>query len=532
VKKDYKNGCYEADFSCSSVTKGVRKKDGSIVLIKRWRADDIRAKREISASDKIQNEAVKPFTDIFSEGGLIYAVREWIDAVSLHELILKKKRLTVPQALDIMIKICMVMKDIYDENGSFVHADIRPANFLYDTVSKKVWFIDLETFTFFDNQKDKKITGLLTLGGYTVSPEVEGFCAPEVFCGEICVQSDVFSLGKLFGFLIGMCGFDGSFINPGKDDFHKDAAEIIRKCTCSDSENRYGHAGFLLDALCELFNSVTTEKYMQITSVPAYGNKNVGTDTTHKKKIIYVGGNSCFASELSYVLAQKKRLKTLLVGNETFHGVGAFDYFIDMHGSTDISLVSEKPTPFFCDCSHLYLTDEKQWTLRGILSNSRAENLYVSDCDIFTEFDIRDREGLDDFFKWSDKYFDITVVCDSSDNAESISGEIMIASDCVIVPVRPNIDEVYKSYKQYRQTALRFGFPQTRIMFVAWEYDEGISMPIDDFEIAVDGLYGGYVPYDAERLKCKNINGDFYCERYSEKLFLIYTDLAERITAL
>ena len=224
MKKAYKGDCYEADFSCSYTAKGVRKEDGKAVFIKRWHSDDKRADNEIKVPETVKNMALPEFLDVFEEDGMIYAVRDWIEAVSLRELIVSKKHLDISKALDIMIKICMVMRDIYDKCGSFVHADIRPANFLYDDISKNVWFIDTETLVFLDGD-DKKISGLLHLGGYTVSPSVEGFSAPEVFEGSICVQSDIFSLGKLFGFLIGMCGFDGKFIATHPFDEILDAAQ-------------------------------------------------------------------------------------------------------------------------------------------------------------------------------------------------------------------------------------------------------------------------------------------------------------------
>ena len=125
----------------------------------------------------------------------------------------------------------------------------------------------------------------------------------------------------------------------------------------------------------------------------------------------------------------------------------------------------------------------------------------------------------------------MTVVSDSGYSV-GVSGEIMAEADFIIVPVRPDIDRVYAAFKRYRQYSVRYKFPASRIFFVAWEYEDGVSMPLNDFKIAVDGQYGGYVPYDVERIKSKNINGDFYCERCSDKIFLIYSDLINRIISL
>ena len=531
MKKTYNDGCYEADFSCSYVAKGVRTDDEKAVFIKRWHVGDKRAMNEIKVPEKVENASIPAFFDVFEEDGMIYAVRDWIDALTLRELILREKQLDISKALDIMIKICMVMRDIYDSCGSFVHADIRPSNFLYDDISKNVWFIDTETMTFFEGHDD--ISGLLQLGGYTVSPSVEGFSAPEVFEGNICVQSDIFSLGKLFGFLIGVCGFDGKFISRRKIKHYKSAVDIVHKCTNLNKSERYETVGILLDALCGLFNSVASESSDRIIDFDVVqkriqNEKNTGS--VMKNKIVYVGENRCFASEFSYTAAGYNNLKTLLLGNDDYYGAGNFDYFLDMRNKRDISLVSETATPFFCDCRHLYLTDEKQWAVRGILTNSRNEKLYVSDCDMFTEFEINEKSDADALLSWSDKYFDMTVICDSG-YSSGLSGVIMSESDYIIVPVKPDIDKVYAAFKRYKQYSIKYKFPAGRIIFVAWEYEDGISMPLNDFKIAVDGQYGGFVPYDVERIKSKNIKGDIYCERCSDKIFSIYSKLIDCIIA-
>jgi len=537
VKKVYKNGSYEADFSCGNSARGMCVADGRDVFIKRWYSENIRAQNEVAVSGRIENESVLPFFDVFEESGMTYAVREWIDASSLYEFVLKENRLPLPKTLDIMIKICMVLREVKDKYGNFVHADIRPANFLYSDVSKKIWFIDLETVTFFGDSGQSRITGLLQRGGYTVSPETEGFCAPEVLQGVICAQSDIYSLGKLFAFLLGVCGFDGVLNGTKLSEHNREVFGIIRRCTDTDIEKRYDSVGALLDEFCGLFNSVaatdSSNKIVpfQATDVTVFPEKIL--PKSESRIVVYVAGNTCFASELSYIIAMKKGKKTVLFEKNSAAGMGYFDYFIDRRGGQPVSVVSEQSNPFFCDCRHLYLTDEKQWVMRGVLSNSRiANDLYMSECDVFSEFDITDAESLSTLLGWTDRYFDVTVVCDSSDRADNVSGDIMTVADYIIVPVRPNIDEVYSVFKQYRQYSLKFGYPVGRMIFVAWEYEDGISMPLNDFKIAVDNLYGGFIPYDSERLRCKNIKGDFYCEQHTEELYLAYSELLGHIRVL
>lgn len=561
MKKSYKDDCYEADFSCGNSALALCKKTGKEVFIKRWYSYNVRGKNEISVSDKIQNEYVLKFFETFTEDGMLYAVRDWIDGVSLAELVFSEKALSLSKALDIMIKICMVLRDISDVHGPFVHADIRPSNILYNCDNKKIWLIDLETFTFLNSTCQSSISGLLQKGGYTVSVSTEGFSAPEVYTGEICIQSDIFSLGKLFAFLLGLCGSDGVFIRPGNRKIHKDAMRIIRKSTNSLAEKRYKTVGELLDELCELFNviSVFSESSLKKEEIDNYkdsecidntertlpakvipfrntGEKNsesICLSERHGGTVVYIAGNTCFASEFSYIAASRAGLKTVLLENNSSIGIGALDYFIGKNNNEYMSYVCENQTPFFCDCRHLYLTDEKQWVIRGILSSCRhSENLYLSDCNVFSEFDISDENDLETLFGWTEKYFDMTVVCDTADIPDSISGMMMKNADYIIIPVRPDIDEVYAAFKQYRQYCIKYGCSYERLLFVAWEYEEGISMPVNDFKIAVDNLYGGAIPYDPERLKCKNIKGDFYCEQHEKEIYVFYGDLIKRMTNL
>lgn len=548
MKNTYKNDFYEADFSCGNTAKGICKDSDTVVFMKRWHSENIRAKNEIDIAGRIESGSVCPFSDVFAEEGMTYAVREWIDAVSLAEFILKEKSLPLSKALDIMIKICAALRDIAEKYGDFVHADIRPSNFLYDIKSKQIWFIDLETVTFLGENDVKRLTGLLQRGGYTVSLTSAGFTAPEVYKGEICLQSDVFSLGKLFAFLLGLCNHDGEIIHTKNTKLYKEAMPIIKKCISSDIGERYGSPAVMLDELCNLFNSLSddivpaesldrsenlSDKIIPFKKNEVNIKQNIPTLHKHNSTVVYVADNSCFASELSYLAASHRGLKTLLLETDSSIGIGAFDYFIDRHSDISSSFVCEQRNPFFCDCRHLYLTDENQWVLRGILSKSRQnENLYVSDCNVFSEFDISDVNDVKSLFDWSNRYFDMTIICDSDGTSDTLSEKIMFNTDYIIVPVRPNIDEVYASFKYYRQQYLKYSAKIPDIVFVAWEYEEGISMPLNDFRIAVDNLYAGYIPYDSERLKCKNIKGNFFCEQYADELYLSYNTLFDRIFTL
>lgn len=528
MKKTYKDGCYEADFSCGNSARGVCTKSGKEVFIKRWYPQNARGNNEISVTGMIKNEYVLNYYDTFTDNGILYAVRDWIDGVSLAEWVLSEETTDMTKVLDIMIKICMALRSIQDKHGPFIHADIRPANIIYDRISKRIWLIDFETFTFVKDSDKHGISGLLQKGGYTVSLSTEGFSAPEIYTGAICIQSDIFSLGKLFAFMLGISGPDGVIHHSAERKIDKNAMSIIQKCTQSAASKRYVDIGELLDELCGLFNE-TASTGDKVIPFSTRLKKEKTVYCSGSKKVVYVAGNSCFASEFAYASASMAGIKTVLLENNSSIGIGAFDYFIGKKNNT-VSYVSEDSNPFFCDCRHLYLTDEKQWTIRGILSNcSHNENLYMSECNIFSEFDISQESELKKLLEWTGKYFGLTVICDSTDNRDDVSAIMMKAADYIIVPVRPDIDEVYATYKQYKQYCAKYGCSYEQLIFIAWEYEDDISMPINDFKIAVDNLYGGSIPYDAERQKCKNVRGDFYCVQYEKEIYVFYSELIKRI---
>lgn len=557
----YGNGRFEADFSCGDTVKGLICDTGEAVFIKRWHTDNVRGKNERAISSEISHDAILGYTDVFVEDDMVYAVRKWIDAVTLSDILLKQKEISLTGTLDIMIKICMVLSDIRKKYGRFVHADIRPSNILFDEKSKNIFLIDFETFTFLDNSEVQKVTGLLERCGYTISPVMEGYIAPEVFRGEICEQSDVYSLGKVFSFLLGLCDYDGIFSHKNTLKFPRSIMKIIKKSTHTNIEKRQKNVGEMLDDLCYVFNSeigvigdkkektqkefveseiksslaVVSDKIIKLESKNSLPLNEIALPEKIEKceKILYITGNTCFASELAFLIALRLKLKTVLFENGNRIGIGGFDYFIDCSSIASLSFVSEKKNPFFCDSRHLYLTDEEQWVLRGILSKSRyAENLYLSDCNVFSEFDIYGDTDLDLLFNWASDKFDITLICDDGEKSDELSVSMMKHADYIIIPVRPNIDEVYLAFKKYKQLCTQYGIGAERLIFVAWEYEDGISMPINDFKIAVDNFYGGFVPYDSERLKCKNIKGDFFCEKFADDIFFSYQSLLESLKLL
>ena len=473
LKTLYINGCYEADFSCGNSSAAIDVSSGKDVFMKRWRVGDERGLNEVSVLSSLKCQGIPSFIDSKEEDGYLYLVRSWQSGVSLDEYVRIKKQISLSDAVSIMLSLCGLLADIEREKGMFSHGDIKPMNVIYNEPEKKISIIDFETFIFFE--KDNcGISGLKQSGGHTVSPVSEGFTAPEVYSGKILPESDIFSIGKVFAFVLGMLDFQGNIDRASFSRIHKKISAVIRKCISKAPERRYRNKMSLRSELLSVYTELCdTEKGENISVKKTVPFKCADTETQdssfssggktvsfapraemkpegikpsgiYRKTIVYVAGNTCFSSEFSYIAASSMGLKTALIESDGGIGIGTLNYFISRQRYGNSSYVSESHEPFYCDLQHLYLSDESKWISRGIFSkNLKSENLFVSECNIFSELGIIDENDALPMFYWTRRTFDLTVISDTLNSDSMFESTMLKCADCIIVPIRPNIDEVY-----------------------------------------------------------------------------------------
>jgi CHASE2 domain-containing sensor protein len=122
-------------------------------------------------------------------------VMEWIEGGSLDNYVKKKSKIEEKQAIDWLKQLVNIL-DVVHKN-KLIHRDIKPSNILFRYKDETLVLIDFGIVRAVSQTlHDKQERGIdLTKVGTL------DYQAPEVWRGEVCMQSDFFSLGRTFVFL-------------------------------------------------------------------------------------------------------------------------------------------------------------------------------------------------------------------------------------------------------------------------------------------------------------------------------------------
>lgn len=244
-----------------SVYEARDRRDGSTVAVKllhRHLTRDAtyaeRFRREARIAATLESPNIVKALEVGDDDGDPYIVMEYIDGVSLRDLLTTQSKLDVPAALDLATQLASALK-VAHEKG-VIHRDIKPANILItrEGIAKVTDF------------------GVARMAGasqMTLTSDVVGtahYLAPEGASGELTARSDIYSLGcVLYQALAGQPPFDG----PTPWEIvrkHREAevppipaslapleiVEIVQRCLEKDPLARYDNAAQLTQRLNEV----------------------------------------------------------------------------------------------------------------------------------------------------------------------------------------------------------------------------------------------------------------------------------------
>ncbi len=217
------------------------------ILHSKWADDEEFRKRfllEARAAGKLNHQNLIQVYDVNKYQGKYYFSMEFIDGVTVEDLIRHEGALPVEKVIDICMQVCQALK--YLANHNIVHRDIKPANIMVT----KDGTVKLGDFGFIQSVWDSE---LLQEGTTIGTPD---YISPEQARGErnLDVRSDIYSLGaSLFHMLTAKTLFQGSCSKvmrahietepPRLDDLRKDLPkDLIRmlgKFTAKQPIDRY-----------------------------------------------------------------------------------------------------------------------------------------------------------------------------------------------------------------------------------------------------------------------------------------------------
>jgi eukaryotic-like serine/threonine-protein kinase len=219
-----------------------------------------RFQREAQAVAQLRHPNIVGAHDIDRDGKFHFLVMEYIDGVSLQELVKRRGPLAPERAAHYMHQAALGLQHAHE--AGLVHRDIKPANLVVDRAGV-VKILDLGLARFFHDKKEsltQKYDGNAVLG-------TADYLSPEqaVDSHNVDIRCDIYSLGVTFYFLLaGHSPFqDGSVaekliwhqvrqpkpIRETRPEVPEGLAEVLEKMLAKEPARRYQTPAELAEAL-------------------------------------------------------------------------------------------------------------------------------------------------------------------------------------------------------------------------------------------------------------------------------------------
>lgn len=173
---------------------------------------------------------------IFEENGEVYLVREYIEGMSLAQMVLQKGGISEAEICRISRKICQTAEQFQNPDEPMIHRDIKPENIVV-TPGGEVVFIDFGTMRSYkkDGSHDTFVVG--TRG--TAAPEQYGYTQTDQ-------RTDVYAIGQTMLYMVS----ESYEMNQLSEcAVSRRMKKIIEKACSFEPDKRYGDAAQLRRAV-------------------------------------------------------------------------------------------------------------------------------------------------------------------------------------------------------------------------------------------------------------------------------------------
>ena len=173
---------------------------------------------------------------IFEENGEVYLVREYIEGMSLAQMVLQKGGISEAEICRISRKICQTAEQFQNPDEPMIHRDIKPENIVV-TPGGEVVFIDFGTMRSYkkDGSRDTFVVG--TRG--TAAPEQYGYTQTDQ-------RTDVYAIGQTMLYMVSESYEKNQLSECAVSRRMK---KIIEKACSFEPDKRYGGAAQLRRAV-------------------------------------------------------------------------------------------------------------------------------------------------------------------------------------------------------------------------------------------------------------------------------------------
>lgn len=486
---------------------------GRDAFLKEWPEDSSRANNEITVITGTDSPYMPGFICSFSENGRKYVAEEWVDGITLENYIDFRGSLSWEETALVTASVCDALSYLHwSRQGAIAYLDIKPSNIILRGKPAEdnfvVSLVDYESARRIKNVRDggPSVTRLLGSCYYT---------APEVIFGEVCVQSDIYSLGVLmYAMLTGKEGF------PKLNSVRGKAQTVIKKCIEPDKDDRYPDVSELKNKL--VAGKKRHERAEEKRPEPEEKR------TFFRKTVVMVDGNTCFTAEMARTAANRMGLKTACFAISE-KGQKNMDYYMK-NACPGYDLVSENSYyPFIFDHKSLYLRNADEWHEKGLLY-SAGENMSVGSYRLIMELPLRDDGDYAAFVSWCYANFDFVILnVLKSDNSSDVRKAMKVCSAVIATP-ESCVEDVESCFDYYENLADEGNIVMSKLRFVAWDYRENICPDEKLFEEIVGrDKYLGKIVFSEARTRKRNrlYNGKMNQERTEDTAG--YVNIVDRL---
>lgn len=170
--------------------------------------------------------------EVIEDSDVLTIIEEYISGHTLRDILDDGNRFSADETIDIISKLCEILRRLHNFIPVIVHRDVKPSNIII-TADNEVKLLDMNAAKFI-SENAAQDTSLLGTVGYA-APEQYGF-------GVSGVQADIYSTGKIMAEMLP----DNA---DGKNETMCRLEQIIQKCTKMDPSDRYASIDELMNDL-------------------------------------------------------------------------------------------------------------------------------------------------------------------------------------------------------------------------------------------------------------------------------------------
>lgn len=457
--QDVMHGRFEYAFLNKNKT--IKAKDtatGLPVCIKKWRRGDSDAVNEIAVLASISCQGIPAFICSFEDEESKYLVEEWIEGVTLDEYLSTISEMAENTAIEILRELCRIVSYMHNYDKGYLHLDIKPSNIMISE-DNKIYLLDFESARKIDEDNTQQNNNTIRL----VS---ERFSAPEVYFSKPCIESDVYSIGKIAELLFNKMKKKQSLLQ-----------QIISKCVQFNVRDRYRNVEEIRKILENSTENNIDSRFDPITA--------------------YIDNNMCFTNELANMITLYSDLSVGIFAlsekgeNRLIYYSMPGEYF-SHRGLSAMSVCESSAVTMlpiinsYYEKNSLFYKGKQAWIDRKCLHRlSEKTKIYISGMNFIEEIVLNDYEEVQDFLFWCKENFDVTLVASDRNDDPSIDDIMCSLCDYIITTPQSNVDDVETAFQFFKTSAIKNGYSRYKTLFVAWDYDLQNSLPQESIKIMV-----------------------------------------------